>query len=147
MNAPWNVGAAEDVLRVVQRSGLGRECVALCADCLVRVVGNCLDSACSLRCEVSGDSLAHAHDCFVWRLPRARFLAMVSNLASSHRCGVPGDSCGHTHDSFVRRLPRARCRQCLQTLRPVTGAKSQVLHLGLPMTVRQCLQASFSRSK
>ena len=72
MNALWNVCAADDVLRVGQRSGLGRECVALCADCLVRVVGSCSGSACSLRCEVSGDSLAHAHDCFVWRLPRAR---------------------------------------------------------------------------
>ena len=72
MNALWNVCAADDVLRVGQRSGLGRECVALCADCLVRVVGSCSDSACSLRCEVSGDSRAHAHDCFVWRLPCAR---------------------------------------------------------------------------
>ena len=72
MNALWNVCAADDVLRVGQRSGLGRECVALCADCLVRVVGSCSDSACSLRCEVSGDSRAHALVCFVWRLPCAR---------------------------------------------------------------------------
>ena len=99
MNAPWNVGAADDVLRVGQRSGLGRECVALCADCLVRVVGSCLDSACSLRCEVSGDSRAHAHDCFVWR------------------------------------LSRARSRQWLLTLRPVRGAKPQVILLDVPMIV------------
>ena len=30
----------------------------------------------------------------------------------------------------------ARCRQWLETLRPVTGAKSQAIHLGMPMTVR-----------
>ena len=78
-------------------------------------------------------------------------LAMDGNLSSSHRCDVPDDSCGHTLDSFVRRLPPARCRQCLEMLRSVTGAKSQVLHLSLPMTVRlhccfnevsQCLQVS-----
>ena len=102
MNALWNVCAADDVLRVGQRSGLGRACVALCADCLVRVVGSCSDSACSLRCEVSGDSLAHAHDCFVWR------------------------------------LPRARCSQLFQILREVTGAESEVILVGRPMTVLCC---------
>ena len=72
MIAPWNVAVVDDVLRVVRRSGLGRDCVSLCADCLVRVVCNCCDSASHRRCEVSGVSLAHAFHCFVWRLPRAR---------------------------------------------------------------------------
>ena len=50
------------------------------------------------------------------------------------RCEVPSDSLGHAHNCLVRRLPRVRCRQWLETLRPVTGAMSQVIHLGMPRT-------------
>ena len=42
---------------------------------------------------------------------------------------------GHAHDCLVWRLPRARCRQWLETLRPVTGAKSQVMHLDMLINV------------
>ena len=61
--------------------------------------------------------------------------AVASHVASNHKCEVPGDSPGHAHDCLVWRLPRARCRQWLGTLLPVTGAKSQVIHLGMLMIV------------
>ena len=55
--------------------------------------------------------------------------AVASHVASSHKYEVPGDSLGHAHNCLVWRLSRARCRQWLETLRPVTGAKSQVIHM------------------
>ena len=57
---------------------------------------------------------------------------------------------GHAHNCLVWRLPRARCRQWLETLRPVTGAKSQAIRLCMPMSAglhhfcneaTQCAQA------
>ena len=45
----------------------------------------------------------------------------------------PGDSLGHAQKNLVWRLPRARCRLWLETLRPVTGAKSQEIHMDMTM--------------
>ena len=56
-------------------------------------------------------------------------------VASSDRCEVPGDSLGHVHICLVWRLSRVRCRQWLETLRPGTGAKSQLFHLDMPRAV------------
>ena len=38
-----------------------------------------------------------------------------------------------SHVSY--QFPRARCRQWLETLRPVKGAMSQVMHLDMPVIV------------
>ena len=46
-------------------------------------------------------------------------------------CGVAA----HGASVLAWRLLPARCRQCLETLRPVTGAKFQVIHLDIPMSV------------
>ena len=61
--------------------------------------------------------------------------AVACDVASSHKCEVPGDSLGHAHICLVWRLSRARCRQWHETLRPVTGPKTQVIHLGMPVIV------------
>ena len=42
-----------------------------------------------------------------------------------YHCGVAA----HSASVLAWRLPPARCRQWLETLRPVTGAKSQVIHM------------------
>ena len=44
-------------------------------------------------------------------------------------CGVAA----HGASVLAWRLPPARCRQCLETLRPVTGAKSQVIQMDMPI--------------
>ena len=44
-------------------------------------------------------------------------------------CEASGDAPGHVHKGLVWRLPRSCCRQSLETLRPVTSAMSQVIHL------------------
>ena len=156
MFASSNVGVAGDVLRVLRCRGLGpRLCDSLrllprarCRQCLeiLRSVAGAKSRAIHLHILM----IAVCGDCL------GALLAMVSNLASSGMCEVPGGSCGHILVSLVRRLSPARCRQCLGTLRPVTGAKSQVLHLGLVMTVRlhccfheisQCLEVALSLSK
>ena len=58
---------------------------------------------------------------------------------------------GYAHNCLVWRLPRARCRQWLETLRPVTGAKSDAIRLCMAMSAglyhfcneaTQCAQAS-----
>ena len=50
-------------------------------------------------------------------------------------CGGTGDSFAHAYDCLVRRVPRARDGKWFETLRPVTGAGSQVILLATPMTV------------
>ena len=47
-----------------------------------------------------------------------------------HHLVEPKDQC---EGGLVWRVPRALFRQWLETLRPVTGAKSQVIHLNMPM--------------
>ena len=56
----------------------------------------------------------------------------VAFFGSQHLPVVLRPSSMVSHVSSL--LPRARCVQWLETLRPVTSAKSQVMHLGMPMT-------------
>jgi len=62
----------------------------------------------------------------------------------------PGSKLANPMEAVIAQCDRARCRQCLETLRPVTGAKSEVMHLGMLMfanlhhfssEVSQCAQA------
>ena len=57
----------------------------------------------------------------------------VAFFGSQHLPVVLRPSSMVSHVSSL--LPRARCVQWLETLRPVTSAKSQVMHLGMPMIV------------
>ena len=56
-----------------------------------------------------------------WR-PRASFRSASFALSQEQLCSPAG------------RCPCARWRQCLETLRPVTGVTSQVIRLGMPTT-------------
>ena len=49
------------------------------------------------------------------------------------------------HQCPARRLSRTRSGKCLETLRPVTGAKAQVIHLGMSTTdsCGVCLASTF----
>ena len=49
------------------------------------------------------------------------------------------------HDCPARRLSRTRSGKCLETLRPVTGAKPEVIHLGMSTTdwCGVCLASTF----
>ena len=49
------------------------------------------------------------------------------------------------HHCPARRLSRTRSGKCLETLRPVTGAKPQVIHLGMSITdwCGVCLASTF----
>ena len=49
--------------------------------------------------------------------------------------GGTGVSFAHAYDCLVRRVPRARDGPWFETLRPVTGAESQVILVATPMTV------------
>ena len=50
-------------------------------------------------------------------------LLLVVVVASSDTCEVASDALRHAPECLLLRLLSARCRQCLQTLRPVAGAK------------------------
>ena len=55
--------------------------------------------------------------------------------ASSERFGVQCTTSGRVHKLLVRRLSRVRSPKWLETLRPVTGAESQVIVLHVLVTV------------
>ena len=100
------------------------------------------------------DSLRHAHNCLVPRLPRARCQQMLATLRAVTRAksqviqlNMPITvSCGGCLVRVVvrrcrrcvqpeMRMSRAGCRQWLVTLRPVRGAKSEVIHPDMPIIV------------
>ena len=116
---------------------------------------------------MTGDSLRHAHNCFVPRLSRARCRQLLATLRAVTRaksqliqldmpitvsCGgclvrVVFSGCRRCVQPAMLMSP-ARCRHWLVTLRPVRGAKSEVIHPDMSMIVfcGDCLLRVVARS-
>ena len=99
-------------------------CVSLVALCLAS------SERFGAQCNTSG----RVHKLLVRRISRVVLRSGLRRCVQS-QVWSPGDSPGHAHNSIVWRLSRARSRQWLVTLRPVRGAKPQVIHLDVPMIV------------
>ena len=112
---------------------------ALCGGCLVRIIENvlrrCIESqvrssaASLLACRTRPGSFTTSNSSSSSersRQARDSLLELSGLFLVTHEL----HSCAHQTSAF----PQGLCGQWLVTLRPVTSAKSQVMHLGMLMT-------------